>query len=183
MYDIENKGIWQLDGPYSTRKDKRRKCYEAAKGRGFHVFALRRGGKCCVSAKSLNTYQDFGRAGLCKADGEGGYLVNQVYIINGECEIGINAVVQISNSCTSRPDVCQCLVVQTPIDNMSKNRPRTSNGPSSLRSYVRSSMHLCPENWVAIGHEVENYARDAQAFSVGIKCRHCIYGWVSNCSF
>ena len=34
--------------------------------------------------------------------------------------------VQTFNSCTSRPDVCQCLVVQSPIDNMSNNRPSTS---------------------------------------------------------
>ena len=28
--------------------------------------------------------------------------------------------VQTFNSCTSRPGVCQCLVVQTPLDNMTK---------------------------------------------------------------
>ena len=34
--------------------------------------------------------------------------------------------VQICNSCTSRPDVCQCLVVQKPMDNMSKHKPNIS---------------------------------------------------------
>ena len=34
--------------------------------------------------------------------------------------------VQTSNSCTSRPDVDQCLVAQTPMYNMSKNKPSTS---------------------------------------------------------
>ena len=34
--------------------------------------------------------------------------------------------VQTFNSCTSRRDVCQCLVAQTPMDNMSKNEPITS---------------------------------------------------------
>ena len=33
--------------------------------------------------------------------------------------------VQASNSCTSQLDVSQCLVVQTPLDNMSRNKPST----------------------------------------------------------
>ena len=32
----------------------------------------------------------------------------------------IVSTVQTFNSCTSRPDVCQCMVVQTLMDNMSK---------------------------------------------------------------
>ena len=48
----------------------------------------------------------------------------------------------------SAPGVCQCLVVQTPIDNMSKeNKPNTSIThvacDSKLRLVVRSSMHSC----------------------------------------
>ena len=50
------------------------------------------------------------------------------------------------NSCMSRSDVCQCLVVQTPLDNMSKNKPSISMSQiaseSESRSVVRSSMHL-----------------------------------------
>ena len=34
-------------------------------------------------------------------------------------------------------------------------------------------MHPCPGNWVAIGRAVVYYARGDQAFSAGIKCRHC----------
>ena len=34
--------------------------------------------------------------------------------------------VQTFNSCTSRPDVCQNQVVETPMDDMSKNKPSTS---------------------------------------------------------
>ena len=36
------------------------------------------------------------------------------------------AAVETINSCTSRPDVCQCLVAQTPVDKMSKNKPSSS---------------------------------------------------------
>ena len=38
-------------------------------------------------------------------------------------------------------------------------------------------MHPCPGNWVAIGRAVVYYARADQAFSAGIKCRHCMYGY------
>ena len=86
--------------------------------------------------------------------------------------------VQTFNSCTSRPDVCQCLVVQTPMDNMSKiNKPSTSmahvNFKPKLLSVVRSSMHPYSGNWVSMGHAVVYYVRAAHAFSAGIKCRHC----------
>ena len=61
---------------------------------------------------------------------------------------------------------------------MSNNRPSTSMThvpcESKLRSFVRSSMHLCPGNVVAIGRAVVYYARAAHTFSAGIKCRHCI---------
>ena len=89
------------------------------------------------------------------------------------------ATVQTFNSCTSRPDVCQCLVVQTPMDSMSRT---TSSMPmthvtlaceSKLRSIVRSSVHPRPGNWVAIGNAVVYYVRAARAFSAGIKCWHC----------
>ena len=40
--------------------------------------------------------------------------------------------VQPFNSCTSRPDVCQCLVVQKPVDNMSKRYAKYINDPRSL---------------------------------------------------
>ena len=34
-------------------------------------------------------------------------------------------------------------------------------------------MHPCPGNWVVNGRAVVYYDRAAQAFSAGIKCRHC----------
>ena len=87
---------------------------------------------------------------------------------------------QTFNSYISRPDVCQCLVVKTLVDNMSKNKPSTSMThvvfETKLRPVVRSSMHPCPGNWVAIGRVVRYDAWAAHAFSalVGIKCQHCI---------
>ena len=49
-----------------------------------------------------------------------------------------------------------------------------------LRPVVASSMHPCPENWVAIGHAVVSYfAQSTQAFIAGIKCRHCRH--IYNC--
>ena len=35
-------------------------------------------------------------------------------------------------------------------------------------------MHPYPRNWVEIGRAVMFYARADQAFSAGIKCRHCM---------
>ena len=45
---------------------------------------------------------------------------------------------------------------------------------SKLLSFVRSSMHPCPGNCVAMGHAFVYYDQAAQAFTAGIKCRHCI---------
>ena len=91
--------------------------------------------------------------------------------------VGLFHKVQTFNSCTSQPDVCQCLVEQTPLDNMSKNKPCTSMAhiacESKLPSVLRSSMHSCSGNWVAIGCAVVCYARTAHTLSAGIKCRHC----------
>ena len=82
------------------------------------------------------------------------------------------------NSRTSRPVVSQCLVVQTPMGNLSKNMLSTSMPhvacKSKLRSFVRSSVHPCPGNWVAIERLVVHYTRSDHPFGAGIKCRHCI---------
>ena len=71
--------------------------------------------------------------------------------------------VQTFNSCASQPDVCQCLVVKTPMDNMSKE----------ISEVYKYDPLDCPEIWVAIGLEVVHYAKTAFSFSVGFKCRHC----------
>ena len=87
--------------------------------------------------------------------------------------------VQTFNSCASRPDVCQCLVVQIPIDNMSENKPSTSMThvacESKLRSVVRSFIHPGLRNWVTIGRAIVYYYRAAHALSARIKCRHCTW--------
>ena len=86
--------------------------------------------------------------------------------------------VQTFDSCTSRPDVCRCMVVQTLIEYISRNKPNTSMtsiaSESKLRLVTSSSMYPCPGNWVAFGRAVVYYARASHAFSAGIKCRHCI---------
>ena len=46
--------------------------------------------------------------------------------------------VQAFNSCTSRQHVCQCLVVQTPMNNISKKKPSTS---MALEDMFSSSIH------------------------------------------
>ena len=44
------------------------------------------------------------------------------------------------NSCTSPPDICQCLVVQKPTGNMSNHRQSSS---ASLRIKATSNCHPC----------------------------------------
>ena len=44
---------------------------------------------------------------------------------------------------------------------------------TKLRSVVRSSVHACPGNWVAIGRAVVYYARAARTFSAWIEYWHC----------
>ena len=45
---------------------------------------------------------------------------------------------------------------------------------SKLPSRVRSSIHPCPGNWVAIERPVVYNAQAAQVFRAGIKCRQSI---------
>ena len=89
--------------------------------------------------------------------------------------------VQPFHSYTSRPDICQCLVVQTTMGNTSKNKPNIPMThvacESKRRSVVRWSMHPWPGNLLTIGRVVVYYARAAYEFSTGIKCRHCTRCW------
>ena len=75
-------------------------------------------------------------------------------------------------------DVCQCLVVQIPLGNMSKNKPSTSMAhvacESKLGSVVRSAMHPCTGSRVTIGRAVVYFVWDANSFSTGMKCWHGI---------
>ena len=46
---------------------------------------------------------------------------------------------------------------------------------SKLRSFKKSSIHLCTENWVAIRRAVVYYGQASHAFSTGIKDWHCTH--------
>ena len=102
-----------------------------------------------------------------------------IYATKGTSPNDRNAshTVQTFNSCTSRPDVCQCLFVQTRHVTCQKNKPSTPMTDVACESkvslIVRSSMRPYPGNWVAIGRAVSYHAQAARAFSTGIKCRHC----------
>ena len=89
------------------------------------------------------------------------------------------ATVQTFNFCTSRPDVCQCLVVWKAMLRCQENNLNISMThvacESKLRPVIRSSIHPSQGNWVSIEHTVVFYAQAAQAFSAGIKCRHCTW--------
>ena len=56
----------------------------------------------------------------------------------------VYCTLQTFSFCTSRPDVSLCLVVQTPIDKMSKYRRNTSiTQVACEKSYFQLSGHLC----------------------------------------
>ena len=79
-----------LDGGYKARANAIEKCYEAAKKRGYKVFAVQDGGWCASSATAENTYDKYGPYHTCASDGEGGAWGNQVYFIRGKvfCHLG-----------------------------------------------------------------------------------------------
>lgn len=73
-----------LDGGYTQRIKAIEKCYEAARKRGFKVFAVQNGGQCFSSATAENTYDKHGASSACRVDGEGAAWANQVYFIRGK---------------------------------------------------------------------------------------------------
>ena len=73
-----------LDGSYSSRSDPIAKCAVAAMRAGYSMFAVQNGGRCAASATALQSFEKYGISSACKADGEGGPSVNQVYLIKGE---------------------------------------------------------------------------------------------------
>ena len=76
-----------LDGPYETRKNAIVKCAVAAMRMGFRMFAVQNGGWCAASDTAPSTYYKYGTSSVCKSDGKGGPLANQVYAIRvkGKC--------------------------------------------------------------------------------------------------
>ena len=73
-----------LDGSYKARKDAIEKCYQAAKKRGFLVFAVQDGGWCAASSSAPKTFDKYGKSSACQSDGKGGPWANQVYYIKGK---------------------------------------------------------------------------------------------------
>ena len=70
-----------LDGEYKVRKNPVQKCYQAALKRDFPGFAVQAGGYCSSSKDMLETYNTYGPATNCAANGEGGSWSNEVYLI------------------------------------------------------------------------------------------------------
>ena len=102
-------------------------------------------------------------------------IISSVYI--KALTYSLITTVHTFNVCSSQPDVCQCLVLQELIDNMSKNKPSTIMThvayESNLGYVMRSSLHPSLEKWVAIGRCVVYQALLAHTVSAGIKCQHC----------
>ena len=89
-------------------------------------------------------------------------IPNHIHLLLNENHFQwIEPTVRTFYSCTNRPDPCLCLVVQTPLYDMSKYIPSRSmtddTCESKLRSIVRLSMHPCPGNWVTIGCAVMSF--------------------------
>ena len=100
-----------------------------------------------VTAESAGE-SPYGNHHVCNST-ETGYGQNMAMAFNGHTattfiydHMRSAPTVQTFNSCTHRPDVCQCLVVHTSMDNMSKNKPSSTltlvADESKLRSVVRS---------------------------------------------
>ena len=91
-----------------------------------------------------------------------------------ECSPSIVSTGQTFNSCTSRPDICQCLVVQTPMDNMSKYKPSIPMTHIACKAKLLSVVrfrdlwsHPWPGNWVAIGRTLKGLSQDPASLSFG----------------
>ena len=67
------------NGHYLRREHPEQNCLEAAKKRGFKVFALQDGGQC-FGSDNLNSYKKYGGSTQC-SDGKGGPFANSVYEI------------------------------------------------------------------------------------------------------
>ena len=76
-----------LDGEAKLRSDALTKCYKAAAAFGYKCFAVQNGGQCLSSDDACNTYDVHGTSTGCRPDGEGAFWANQVYEIQGNCEL------------------------------------------------------------------------------------------------
>ena len=112
------------------------------------------------------------------------YLSDLQYISNKENRVLLLRrlhTVQAFYSCTSRPDVSQCLLVQHQRITWHWNKPGKSLTQvaceSMLRSVVRSCIQPCLGNWVEIVRAVVYCARAAHYYTATgtIELRHHLY--------
>ena len=72
----------RLKVSYSSRDYAVHTCYQVAKSRGFHIFAVQNSGMCMGMRGSMR-YKKYGKATTCR-DGEGNSWANDVYSIGGK---------------------------------------------------------------------------------------------------
>ena len=70
-----------MKGSYSSRDYAIDLCYQTAKAKGFHIFAVQNGG-WCAGMRGGTSYQKYGKATNCR-NGKGGAWANDVYQIGG----------------------------------------------------------------------------------------------------
>ena len=71
--------IPSANGHYKRRQHPEQNCLDAAKARGYKIFALQDGGQC-FGSDNLNSYKTYGGSTAC-SDGKGGPMANDVYEI------------------------------------------------------------------------------------------------------
>ncbi|CAH1244357.1 Hypp7279 [Branchiostoma lanceolatum] len=71
----------RLQDPYRLRENAIDKCYQAARDRGYDVFALQDGGWCASSSAARQAYRQYGPSRRCGPAGKGGVWANHVYEI------------------------------------------------------------------------------------------------------
>ncbi|CAH1244339.1 COL21A1 [Branchiostoma lanceolatum] len=71
----------RLQDPYRLRENAIDKCYQAARDRGYDVFALQDGGWCASSSAARQAFQQYGPSRRCGPAGKGGVWANHVYEI------------------------------------------------------------------------------------------------------
>ena len=69
----------RLSGSYSSRDYAIDLCYQSAKARGYHIFAVQNNG-WCAGMRGTTRYQKYGKVTNCK-NGKGGSWANDVYQI------------------------------------------------------------------------------------------------------
>ena len=72
-----------FDAPHWLRANPIGKCALAATRAGYRIFAVQNGGWCAAGATAPQTLDKYGKSTACNNDGEGGPLVNQVYLTKG----------------------------------------------------------------------------------------------------